>query len=228
MRSAFSFIELLVVVIVLALLASMVLPVIGMVRSSARTLACAGQLRQIGVAQLGWRSDHQGKLLPGDPFATAYGSACVWPSCISGKAIFALHDDFGVPFKTWMCPATRGELTWVSMENTPLDEAMARGWTYGGRAVTRYQWLAALPACTQPWVIKPRQELDNPRTMLAADFAARPGTSGFQLNQLFNHQRPAALANALFMDGRVRSFREPEMVVYYTNWIDFLAAPADS
>ena len=65
MRStrAFTLIELLVVISIIAVLAGMLLPAIGMVRSSARQTVCGNQVRQILLAVAGYTAEQEG-LLP--------------------------------------------------------------------------------------------------------------------------------------------------------------------
>ena len=56
-NAAFTLIELLVVISIIALLAALLLPAIGMVRSSAQTIRCAAALNQLGMATLAYTSD---------------------------------------------------------------------------------------------------------------------------------------------------------------------------
>jgi prepilin-type N-terminal cleavage/methylation domain-containing protein/prepilin-type processing-associated H-X9-DG protein len=63
-RTAFSLMELLVVVTIIAMLASLLLPVIGSVRDSARTAVCASNLRQIGMAGVTYAGDNRGLSYP--------------------------------------------------------------------------------------------------------------------------------------------------------------------
>jgi prepilin-type N-terminal cleavage/methylation domain-containing protein/prepilin-type processing-associated H-X9-DG protein len=58
--TAFTLIELLVVVAIVAVLAAMLLPAIGMVRTSAMQAKCGNNLRQIGLAFELYSSDHDG------------------------------------------------------------------------------------------------------------------------------------------------------------------------
>jgi prepilin-type N-terminal cleavage/methylation domain-containing protein/prepilin-type processing-associated H-X9-DG protein len=62
-RSGFTLIELLTVVAILGVLAAVLLPTVGAVRSQARAAQCASNLRQIGTAILAYANDNRG-LLP--------------------------------------------------------------------------------------------------------------------------------------------------------------------
>lgn len=225
--TAFTLFELMVTITIIALLVALLLPVIGMMRDVSQRTVCAGQLRQIGVAQEAWRADHRGEFLNGDPYMGGYGGYYVWPSCVSGNALFDLKEDQGVPYRTWFEKDSRWQLEWVGFGNALVPEATARSLPYGGRIHINYQYRAALPNCPHPWVIR-RNNLINPSgTMLAGDFAARPGTSGLSAEGLFNHRYGGLKANMLFVDGHVKNFRDADMAIYFTNWVDFLTPAED-
>lgn len=59
-RAGFSLIELLVVIGIIATLASMLLPAVGLVRASAKSLGCQAHLQQIHAGILGYSSDWRG------------------------------------------------------------------------------------------------------------------------------------------------------------------------
>ena len=67
-RAAFTLVELLVVVGIIAVLISMLLPALSMVRESGQTTKCLSQLRQIGMAISEYANDHDYCMVPG-----AYG-----------------------------------------------------------------------------------------------------------------------------------------------------------
>jgi prepilin-type N-terminal cleavage/methylation domain-containing protein/prepilin-type processing-associated H-X9-DG protein len=63
-RRAFTLIELLVVVVIVAALAAMLLPAINAVRSAARGTVCLSNLRQIGLALMGYQNDWDNLMPP--------------------------------------------------------------------------------------------------------------------------------------------------------------------
>ncbi len=61
----FSLIELLVVISIVAILASMLLPAVSLVRESAAGTSCRGTLRQFGIANAAYAGDWDGYYVPG-------------------------------------------------------------------------------------------------------------------------------------------------------------------
>ncbi len=65
-RNAFTLIEMLVVIAIIAILASLLLPALIGAREKARRASCMNNMRQIGIALTAYASDY-GEYLPGDP-----------------------------------------------------------------------------------------------------------------------------------------------------------------
>jgi prepilin-type N-terminal cleavage/methylation domain-containing protein/prepilin-type processing-associated H-X9-DG protein len=65
-KGGFTLAELLVVIGIVAVLTAVLLPALGKVRDSAKTIKCLSNLRQIGAAIQMYASDHNGCLVPGD------------------------------------------------------------------------------------------------------------------------------------------------------------------
>lgn len=65
---AFTLVELLVVVSVIAILIGLLLPALGNARTSARSVVCLSNIRQLQIASLMYAEDHRGRLIePGLP-----------------------------------------------------------------------------------------------------------------------------------------------------------------
>ena len=76
-RIAFTLVELLVVVGVIAILIAMLMPVLSKARERAKRVACASNLRQIGNALYMYVNDNRGKMLPHRP-SLAAPTAASW------------------------------------------------------------------------------------------------------------------------------------------------------
>jgi len=77
---AFTLVELLVVIGIIALLIAMLLPVLGRAREQAKSAACLSNLRQIGQATLLYLTENNGYCVPTD----YYGSSYSWPGILLG------------------------------------------------------------------------------------------------------------------------------------------------
>jgi len=64
LKPAFTLVELLVVIGIIALLVSILLPVLGKVQRSSRTLRCLSNLRQMGMAQTQYVAQWNGWAVP--------------------------------------------------------------------------------------------------------------------------------------------------------------------
>jgi prepilin-type N-terminal cleavage/methylation domain-containing protein/prepilin-type processing-associated H-X9-DG protein len=100
--SGFSLIELLCVVTIIAVLASLVLPAVQQARKRAQSVACAANLRQIGVAVNLYITDHDNTYpcIETDP---SLGK--LYPEDVQAQPMLATLQPYGVTESTLKCPS---------------------------------------------------------------------------------------------------------------------------
>jgi len=105
-RCAFTLFELMVTITVIAILISMLIPTIGMIRASAHTVVCASNMRQLGVAMVGYSGDNNGRLIPAVECLIPSGpDTHVWGNSRASWDIrLADFSDGGTVGVTW-CPS---------------------------------------------------------------------------------------------------------------------------
>lgn len=142
---AFTLIELLVVVAILAMLLSILLPSLGNAREQAKAAVCLSRLRNLGLAQQAYQTNHHG-YLPGSPLTSGYGLAmrrpAGQPTWMPGDPInsfdytIPLLREMGVRVPQHGDPAALRRVHFIlstrdAME-CPSNQQVAPGWTAVG------------------------------------------------------------------------------------------------
>ena len=111
-RSAFTLIELLVVIVILAVLASLLVPAVGAALEKSRRTGCRNNMKQLGVALVQYADDHDGWLvLKGDkPSYLVSGNG---NNPITGEYPFRNHvlkmfsNNYITATAAWLCPSDK-------------------------------------------------------------------------------------------------------------------------
>ncbi|GJM19775.1 MAG: hypothetical protein DHS20C14_19880 [Phycisphaeraceae bacterium] len=114
-RRAFTLLELMVVIAIIALLIGILLPVLSQVRQSARTLACQATMRQLAVAHAGYFGDHDDSIA-GSPSTSGWDA-------IGGR---------------------NGTLESIKMAGYPVSRLDNRDPTFNGVAMQAWDWMGPL------------------------------------------------------------------------------------
>ena len=152
-RSAFTLVELLVVIGIIALLISILLPALNSAKEAARTTACMSNLRQIGQAMQTYISDNKGYVVPSSyrdlstpPGANGYYTVESWatimvarkylpyPPCTADKPPFASN--------VFYCPSA-------------LPEFIADSSITSGLPINRRDAVGAMGARSESKTLKP-------------------------------------------------------------------------
>ena len=228
--SAFTLVEMLVVIAIIAMLASMLVPVTGKALESARRTTCASQLRQFHQASVVYANEN-GFLLPAVCDERGFGGRFSWPATWP----FALAEYLGYPELT---PGTRLDdgprrntlFTCPSYRNSPAFHVWNSPWDrnlLGGYGMNRNMDLdrGATPDgnWARQYITRADLAAPNPSSRLMfADGSGRNGDLGtrFDFNRygqasfqyLVDPNRHGGGSNLCFMDGHVTFVRESLIV----------------
>lgn len=199
----FTLVELLVSIAIIAILMTMLLPALNKVKSKARQINCASNLKNIGNGMLFYCNDNSGQV-PAYGM-TQSGSSTVWVSLlktylsIKGRSSYsqALKD------KILMCPA----------DNDPFE---IKGWDtsrdardYNCVSFAYSAYLGGNPAVSPGWNL---HRIKNPSTKLAFTDSHSWRFAGYNSNAGYDLYMPSMIddlissrhnhgANGLFVDG---------------------------
>ncbi len=203
----FTLIELLVVIAIIAILAALLMPSLGRARAMARSTACTGQLRQIGLAIMAYRNDFDGYFPPvrfAPNLATAATEHYAWGVLLKryvGDNTSGYNLD---PRGVFYCPS-------VPIKDRNLSASYV---SYG---LSHY----GVGGGMTPWTdgnTKLRKDLRSPteQTLMLVDIEATTqpyvGWYGSYCHPAFFFERHEGRANVLFADVHAESRTRDQLV----------------
>ena len=226
-RCAFTLVELLVVIGIIALLIAILLPALSRARESANRVKCAANLRSLGQACHAFANDHRG-VFPMAYNQTAVSSGSYRFPAVIGNDDADMDNDLwktkGVPFgtfleygtaeKSWLCPS--------AADNIRYYDGTGASAVWGPVVWTDYMYVGGLLTTNvgksvQRWnecqpATKTNDSNSSQRT-LAADMVFFTGGPGWQWDAIharydINHRESAhtkrpSFQNILYGDGHV-------------------------
>ncbi len=114
--AGFTLVELLVVIVIIAILAALLLPVLNSGKHKAQTIACVNQLKQFAIAAQMYAADHNGFLVPNSPTSGTNGwvGGDMKHSVQAAEPVFLQHGRL-FPYvgqtTVFRCPADRSTAT---------------------------------------------------------------------------------------------------------------------
>lgn len=215
---AFTLIELLVVVSIIAVLASMLLPAIGLVRQQARSIICSSSLRQLQMANIGYAGDSAGLYVPTNVFGTgAAGSCGYWTGNVDflerlEAGAVAWNGNQGTFARGFLCPLVLGALG-----SGPYY------YVFGANATM----LSGTELCSRTSSIRSSSNiiafadgLDTNLNQWSASsywMAGGPAPEGIKINQAIAY-RHAGWAMAVMFDGHTERFKLTDLSPGMNHW----------
>lgn len=219
-RAAFTLIELLTVIAIIGILASILIPVVGRVRESARVSQCVVHLRDLGTGAHVYAGDNYDFLPPHLWGPDEDGPSSNWGSRIGpnvqGVIGLLLSPRKGGPdLGSWSgdyldtpgplyCPATRDELFSDPIYIRPEDVSETNRIQRAG-----YMWITRVPGDIGGRQENHKTTVDNPNAPYVFDFP-EAGISSLT-SPIFTTNPHESRVNVLHVGGHVTSFSMAEL-----------------
>jgi prepilin-type N-terminal cleavage/methylation domain-containing protein/prepilin-type processing-associated H-X9-DG protein len=138
-KNAFTFVELLVVIALIAILAALLLPTLSRARYTASSIKCLNEKRQVIAGLVFYAGDHSGQF----PWVDHNGWGMIMnPHDHNCFIIDEIKQSYGIPYGMWVCAVYNPDLG----QRTPIvSNAVASGKSSG-----TWKWIA--PAAVGYWV----------------------------------------------------------------------------
>lgn len=136
--TAFTLIELVVVLCIIMVLATIALPLMGQARESGRSLICLNNLRQIGVGALSYAARYDGHTVPGyanekvrssGGFADAenYATMLVNEGMVTAPQLARLDEAISAGASALRCPSGSDDLQWTEFSSAGATAPYPKG-----------------------------------------------------------------------------------------------------
>jgi prepilin-type processing-associated H-X9-DG protein/prepilin-type N-terminal cleavage/methylation domain-containing protein len=219
-RRAFTLVELLVVIGIIALLIAILLPSLSKARQSAMTLKCAAQMRSLGQAVNLYAGQYKGKI-PRDTFADSYFFANLLSPYLGGveiptdryKDINFIYDAYKT-YKVYQCPTGDDQYTLMYTVNSIDFERYLRTHAYEATPVTNVvrvpkpAELAYIMEVNLGPPMNPRRfdnwDVWNPLTQATFDASGKPNVAELRMISSTD-KRHGGRTNLVFLDGHVET-----------------------
>jgi prepilin-type N-terminal cleavage/methylation domain-containing protein/prepilin-type processing-associated H-X9-DG protein len=235
-RLAFTLIEMLVVVAILAILMALMLPTLASARDQGRKTACLSNLRQIGIAIYAYADDNDGKI-PFGPKAPPFTSAGnFYPSTGAPTSLVSLQSGapvgLGLLLKEHLCNQPKALFCPGSDQTVDGTAELAKVGTNQAQCSYYYRHAGVTNLFDKPNTPAPldRLALDHlsnnrnglPTRALVIDtlFLCPPDLAPFNIKPRTHHRQK--FANILFADGHAlcRPNRDNRFVVDLSNYAE--------
>lgn len=224
--SAFTLVELLTVIVIIAILAAILVPTIGSVRQSARGAHCASNLRQIGIAARSWSSENKNRTLMGNRNQLLIpGAADSWVANVvrylqGDNTLLGGQWPRELRCKTWSSSNNPRNLSDVASNTDFIGYAMADPYLLGGslNRGTRLSWGNA--SISNPGKFLYVAERSYHDLWMGRSEAAI--TSHLTTTEDDGLKRHGTRSNYLFLDGSVRALDLSEVVTAWGATVDML------
>lgn len=199
-RCAFTLLELLVVITIIAILAATLFPVFGRARENARRSSCQSNLKQIGIGIAQYTQDYDERYLPTSTSRLNWGQLA--QPYIKSEQVFACSSN---------TKATTGAMALGGVGVTPIPISYALNYHVGrtGGTIGNALTLASISSPSQKILVSEQQ--------VGEEGSGWPDWLGTQWenNGFAGHM---GTWNVLFADGHVKAMRPTRTVTPFNMW----------